>query len=87
MNITIDSIGGNCPVQAEGHINGKPFYFRARGEHWSMSVGGDDVIGKPEWFYEEEYPGGQFAAGWMDKAEAIGFLHQAAEKYCSETTP
>lgn len=21
---------GNCPVQAEGHVDGKPFYFRAR---------------------------------------------------------
>ena len=41
--IIIDSFGGNCPVQAEGTIDGKPFYFRARGSSWSMSIGGDDV--------------------------------------------
>ena len=33
--LMIDWCGGNCPVQAEGKINGKPFYFRARGECWS----------------------------------------------------
>lgn len=38
--IIIDSFGGNCPVQAEGTIDGKPFYFRARGSSWSMSIGG-----------------------------------------------
>jgi hypothetical protein len=28
--IVIDSIGGNCPVQAEGSFDGMRFYFRAR---------------------------------------------------------
>jgi hypothetical protein len=30
--------GGKCPVQAEGKINGLPFYFRSRGGHWSLSI-------------------------------------------------
>lgn len=38
MGITIDSIGGNCPVQAEGSFDDKRFYFRARGEEWSFTV-------------------------------------------------
>lgn len=80
--VTIDQIGGNCPVQAEGHIAGKPFYFRARGEHWSIGVGGD-VIGQPDWYYEEEYPGGTFAAGWMSIDEAKQFIQQAADRYLS----
>lgn len=80
-NIVIDCIGGNCPVQAEGTIDGQPFYFRARGEHWSLSVGGADVIGDPAWYYEEEYPGGPFAAGWMSQEEARKFLQEAAERY------
>lgn len=29
---------GKCPVQAEGKINGFPFYFRSRGGHWSLSI-------------------------------------------------
>ena len=78
--IKIDQIGGNCPVQAEGTIAGEPFYFRARGEHWSIGIGGD-VVGEPDWFYQEEYPGEKFAAGWMTEAEAFAFISQAAERY------
>jgi hypothetical protein len=37
--IVIDWLGGMCPVQAEGTIEGKPFYFRSRGAHWSLEVG------------------------------------------------
>jgi hypothetical protein len=82
-NLTIDQIGGNCPVQAEGSIAGQPFYFRARGEHWSIGIGGD-VVGNPAWYYEEEYPGGPFAAGWMSEAEARKFIQEAADRYLSE---
>ena len=39
MELDIHSLGGNCPVQAEGLIDGHPFFFRARGAHWSMTVG------------------------------------------------
>lgn len=79
----IDMIGGNCPVQAEGHIGGQPFYFRARGTHWSIGIGGD-VVGEPDWYHEEEYPGGPFAAGWMSETEARQFIRGAADRYLSE---
>lgn len=78
--VKIEQIGGNCPVQAEGKIDGQPFYFRARGESWSIGIGGD-VVGAPDWYYDEDYPGGQFAAGWMTEAEARAFINQAAEQY------
>lgn len=78
--IIIDSYGGNCPVQAEGTVNGKPFYFRARGEHWSMRIGGADVIGDPEWRHEQEY-GPWPEAGWMEWSEAEAFLRAAAQRY------
>lgn len=81
--ITIESIGGNCPVQAEGEVDGKPFYFRARGEHWSIGIGGDDVVLTPEWYMEEKYPGGQFAAGWMTEEEAVAFINKAVAKYAT----
>lgn len=75
--VIIDWIGGNCPVQAEGKISDEPFYFRARGEHWRVDIGKDPVI----WSYEQEYPGGDFAAGWMTEAEARQFIDEAAERY------
>lgn len=30
MDFEIDELGGNCPVQGTGTINGCPWYFRAR---------------------------------------------------------
>lgn len=81
MNLIIDQLGGNCPVQAEGTIDGQPFYFRARGEHWAFHVGADDPVGDPEWTYAEEYPGGRYAAGWMSEDEARAFINRAANLY------
>ncbi len=79
--IVIDCIGGNCPVQAEGRIGGVPFYFRARGRRWSMSIGGDDVVGEPEWYYEEPYGDTEFAAGWMPQHEALAMMAKAFRLY------
>lgn len=81
-DICIDWLGGNCPVQAEGTINGEPFYFRARGEHWSLEI--NDADGKIVWEYDEHYPHGQYSAGWMTEDEAKAFIELAANKY---TTP
>lgn len=81
--LTIAWIGGNCPVQAEGTIAGKPFYFRARFDSWSMRIGGDPV-GNPEWRYDEEYGDEPFAAGWMTEEEALAFIERAAEMYLAE---
>ena len=80
----IDEIGGNCPVQAEGHIGGKTeFYFRARGAAWSMSVGGKDVVGEPGWYYSEPYK--EFPeAGWMPVEEAKEFIKKSIHRYWKE---
>lgn len=79
--IEIDGLGGNCPVQAEGHIDGKPFYFRARGERWQIGIGGADTILEPEWYHEEPYGSLPFEAGWMDEEEASAFIVKAAGLY------
>jgi len=84
--VVIDVIGGNCPVQAEGTVDGKPFYFRARGDEWSMSIGGDDIIMSPEWYYEEAY-GDWPEAGWMPEDEARAFIAKAAAAYHAEKRP
>lgn len=81
--IEIDWLGGNCPVQAEGTVDGEPFYFRARGEHWSMGIGGEPV-GYPAWKIKENYPGDQFAAGWMAEDEARTFIEKAAAAWAAQ---
>lgn len=79
-SIKIDMIGGNCPVQAEGTIDGKPFYFRARGEHWSFSVG-TDAIGDPDWHHEEKWGSGPYDAGWMSEETARRAIEWCARSY------
>jgi hypothetical protein len=86
--VVIDYIGGNCPVQAEGKIGGKEFYFRARGNHWSISIDSDlgpDVrFLNPEWYYEEPYGDGPYDAGWMSEEEARALIYEAAKRYLEE---
>lgn len=84
--IVIDFLGGNCPVQGEGTINGKPFYFRARGESWSLGIGGADPCGDAEWEHRAWF--GQWPdAGWMTTEEAEGFLRAAASRYAAGNSP
>ena len=78
-DIVIEFFGGNCPVQGEGTINGKPFYFRARGDSWSLGIGGDPV-GNPEWEHREWY-GTWPDAGWMESEQAEAFLMAAAARF------
>lgn len=78
--VVFDWIGGNCPVQAEGTVDGKPFYFRARGQRWRLGIGGK-VVSDPDWGYGEYYGDEQFAAGWMSEEEARGFIAKAVGLY------
>lgn len=87
-DVVISELCGLCPVQAEGTFDGVPFYFRARGEHWSCHVGGsydlgaDDCLYGPgaAWLYEEEYGDGErYSAGWMTETEARAFIAKAYE--------
>lgn len=91
MAYEMESIYGNCPVQANGTIDGMPFYFRARGEAWSFSVAdtpdGDAVDGKG-FYYEEDYMVGEtFSAGWMEESEALVFIEKAAKMYEARARP
>lgn len=83
-SIKIDMLGGCCPVQAEGTIDGKPFYFRARGASWSMSIGGSDIVGNPDWYYKQAYGDDAFSAGYMTEEEAITFINQSANLYINK---
>jgi hypothetical protein len=83
MELIIETIGGFCPVQAEGTVDGKPFYFRARGSHWAINIGGEDLILQPDWRYEEDY-GMWPEAGWMTEEEARAFIQKAVALYEAE---
>jgi hypothetical protein len=82
--IVFTEFGGNCPVQATGTIDGRNFYFRARGARWSIGVGGDSV-GAPTWRYEEPYGEGPFDAGWMDTEIAKQMINKGATLYRAMT--
>lgn len=41
--LDVDYMGGACPTQSEGRIQGVPFYYRARHGSWSLSIGEDPV--------------------------------------------
>ena len=82
-HIKIEWLGGNCPVQGEGTVGGELFYFRARGQRWSMSIGGDDVVGHPTWYYEEPFGEEEYVAGWMTCYEALGFIGKAVGLYAN----
>ncbi len=84
MEIVIDDLGGNCPVQAKGTIGGLPFYFRARGSGWSMSVASKkdgDVFDDDSWGYYEDYGDGPYDAGWMENEEAEKFVYESLKRY------
>lgn len=78
---TLKYLGGNCPVQAEGIVDGQPFYFRARGDEWSLDIGPEDQWhGYGCWRIERDYGSG-FDAGWMHRHEALGFIVEGIAAY------
>jgi len=83
--LIIRSIGGHFPVQAEGTINGTPFYFRSRHEHWSMSIGPNpiDICGgyADGWHKEVVYGNG---ASWMEVNEVRKLIKKCAREYIRE---
>ena len=98
--LLIDWISGMCPVQAEGWMDGFPFYFRARHCGWTLTVsapGTDpcDVFvdahldGKEVGIYHvsELYDD----AGWMPHETAKHFIQREYENVCrrlsAELTP
>jgi hypothetical protein len=82
-NISIAWVGGNCPVQAEGTIDGAVFYFQARGKRWSLTVATDagGVDGPNAWEHSERYSDDEYAAGWMSEDEARRFIAKGAKLY------
>lgn len=71
VDLNVENLGGNCPVQAEGRMNGIEFYYRARGENQSVET--DDGF-----FMQERVIGGPYMAGWLGDEQAREFITRAA---------
>jgi hypothetical protein len=82
-------IGGNCPVQGWGRVDGHPWYFRARGAAWSMEIAESKSI-DPEWLpvegeascwlIEEDW-GVWPQAGYMADAIAWQLIRNVIDKF------
>jgi hypothetical protein len=68
-----------APVQAEGAVDGRPFYFRARHSQWTFTIAlidgvdpadldANDVTTGRAWHQAGEVPG-RFAASYLELAE------------------
>jgi hypothetical protein len=93
--IEYDWIGGYCPLQAEGTIDGNHFYFRAKGTRWEFAIdeiGNDavDIIAftdRPgfklsEQWIDKNHPGDiNFSAGYMPESVAKQIIEDCAKKY------
>ncbi len=74
----VEWLAGLCPVQAEGNVEGRPFYFRARGNRWSFTIAEDPVAAHLGWepaIFEVEGQYGEFPdAGWMPEEIAYALI-------------
>lgn len=87
--IEVDTFGGMCPVQVEGKVDGLPFYFRARGEAWSMRIAAapdGDVFAEDAWFYGEPW-GIWPEAGYMPDGVAIQHIEASVERWRKSKLP
>ncbi|MBY3441807.1 hypothetical protein [Rhizobium laguerreae] len=85
-NFTMVELAGSCPVQAQGHVDGHYWYFRARGAEWRLEIGGNENGTKaPGWWHGEEWPTDDgFGAGYLTDEEAIACILRAVELYRTE---
>lgn len=80
---SIDQMGGQCPVQVEGRVDGQWFYFRARGQSWQFHVAPSEaeIFSKPSFYIEGSYGEKKFAAGYMPDADALLIMTHAINLY------
>lgn len=71
MGLKIDYLGGNCPVQSEGRFDSYEYYFRARGEHWSLELTDPTTLNNVMTLRVRYERPGKYAAGWMTSQEAF----------------
>jgi hypothetical protein len=77
-----------APVQAEGTIKGKAFYFRSRHGHWTFAVSEDtntspiDIQSTEQGFFiEQQYGNKSSNASYLPLDEAKKIIEDCAEMY------
>jgi hypothetical protein len=70
-SLVIESYGGACPLQCEGFYQGSAYYFRLRHGIASLSLGGRDVVGKPEYYEEVELSPEYEGDGFIESSDFI----------------
>jgi hypothetical protein len=81
MSIVFEVTSHYFPLQLEGAVNGKPFYFRARGNSIYCEVQqGEDGVDKPEKFVLNQTVASHEDDTSMTTSleEALGFIQMAA---------
>jgi hypothetical protein len=97
LPLTIEFTCLAAPVQAEGTVAGRAFYFRARGTDWEFVIAersGDDPADLgPEhaadgtaWFRSGTVSDGPFAASYLPAEEARSLIRECARAYLDERT-
>ncbi len=79
----MERITDAAPVQYEGMINGRPFYFRARWMGWTFTVANtlDEAISTQGIFFRESTYGKNADASYMPHEEAEQIIRQYASEY------
>lgn len=71
---------GYCPVQIEGLVGDRPYYFRARGQRATLYLGAPGAktvdVGEPIMTLTVDCP---YAAGWLPHEVAQGLCQWALE--------
>ena len=95
LPVTIQFTCAVAPVQAEGTVAGRAYYFPARGEQWSFTIaerpdddpaalGPDDAAAGTAWYRSGTVSGGRFAASYLPLHEARSLIHECARAYLNE---
>ena len=82
-----------APVQAEGMLDGSPFYFRARGDQWTFSLAeapgldpiyidsSESAVGRGYFLSGQYGAPGSFAASYMPLPEARNLIGECVLRY------
>ena len=82
-----------APVQAEGTLDGHPFYFRARGDQWTFSLAeepgcdpvcidsAESAVGRGYFLAAQYGAPRSFAASYMPLPEARDLISECVRRY------
>ena len=88
MDLKMEMTCEIAPVQIEGTINGKPFYFRSRYKRWTMTIVHENknpVFPAKEsdvlFYREKEYGENPFDASSMPQEEAYEIVRECCRSF------